>query len=181
VTSEAPWQRYEVPGSSQSTVVTKPAVIAALLKKAAHPLIVVAHEADFSEKPAANPVNFIIRIATAGKIPVIATPSTAPSLRNKGFNPVVTLSTMEIGSRLNDPGWCIPGSDQHPDLVLFIGFPYIMGWLLQSGLKSFAPKGVRFISIDRRYQPHCTLSFPNLSMDDWVANLSAIADEVGRT
>ena len=49
---------------------------------------------------------------------------------------------MEIGSRLNDPGWSIGDDHQHHDLVLFIGFPYSLGWLLQSGLKSFAPKGI---------------------------------------
>jgi CO dehydrogenase/acetyl-CoA synthase complex epsilon subunit len=181
LTDDTPWQRYEVPGSTQSTVVTKPAVIAALLKKAAHPLIVAAHLAEVPACTAGNPVEIIIRIADAGKIPVITTPSTAPAFRKRGYNPTATLSIMEIGSRLNDPGWSVSDDHQHPDLVLFIGFPYIMGWLLQSGLKSFAPKGIRFISIDQRYQPHCTLSLPNLPRDEWVTYLNAIADEVGCT
>jgi acetyl-CoA decarbonylase/synthase complex subunit epsilon len=181
MTSDDPWLRYEVPGSTQSTVVSKPAVIAALLKKAARPLIVVAHYAEVPAGPAGSPVEIIIRIADAGKIPVITTPSTAPAFRKRGFIPAATLSIMEIGSRLNDPGWGICDDHQHPDLVLFIGFPYSMGWLLQSGLKSFAPKGMRFVSIDQRYQPHCTLSFPNLSREEWVAQLNAIADEVGCT
>ena len=179
MTDEVPWQRYEVPGSTQSTVVTKPAVIAALLKKAINPLIVVAHHAGKPAGVAGNPVDTIIRIADAGKIPVITTPSTAQAFRKRGFTPTATLSMMEIGSRLNDPEWSISDDLQHPDLVLFIGFPYSMGWLLQSGLKSFAPKGIRFISIDQRYQPHCTLSFPNQSRDEWLTNLNAIADEVG--
>ena len=179
MTSDAPWQKYEVPGSTQATVVTKPAVISALLKKAVHPLIVVAHNADVPENIAGNPVEIIIRIADAGKIPVITTPSTAPAFRKRGFNPVATLSIMEIGARLNDPGWSISDDHQHPDLVLFIGFPYSMGWLFQSGLKSFAPDGIRFISIDQRYQPHCSLSFPNLSGEEWVTCLNTIADEVG--
>jgi len=181
VTSDAPWQRYEVAGSTQSTVVTKPVVIATLLKKAAHPLIVVAHDADVPGCTAGNPVDIIIRISDARKIPVITTPSTASAFRKRGCNPAATLSTMEIGSRLNDPDWSIGDDNQHPDLVLFIGFPYTLGWLLQSGLKSFAPKGLRFISIDQRYQPHCTFSFPNLSMDEWITYLNTIADEVGCT
>jgi CO dehydrogenase/acetyl-CoA synthase complex epsilon subunit len=180
VTSDDPWQRYEVPGSTQSTVVTKPSVIAALLKKAAHPLIVVAHRAEIPAGATGNPVEIIIRIADAGKIPVITTPPSSQAFRKRGFTPTATLSIMEIGSRLNDPEWS-PGNNHHPDLVLFIGFPYIMGWLLQSGLKSFAPKGIRFISIDQRYQPHCSLSFPNLTRDDWITQLNAIADEVGCT
>ncbi len=181
MTGNEPWLIYEVPGSSQATVVTKPAVIAALLKKAAHPLIVVAHYADVPANVPGSPVEIIIRIADAGKTPVITTPSTAPAFRKRGFNPAATLSIMEIGSRLNDPEW-IPGENhQHPDLVLFIGFPYSMGWLLQSGLKSFAPKGMRFISIDQRYQPHCNLSFPNLSREEWITQLNAIADEVSCT
>jgi CO dehydrogenase/acetyl-CoA synthase complex epsilon subunit len=178
VTGDTPWQRYEVPGSTQATVITKPGVVTALLKKAKHPLIVAAHNADVLTNPAGNPVELIIRIAEAAKIPVIATPSTSQAFRKRGLNPVATLSIMEIGSRLNDPAWSIRDDHEQPDLILFIGFPYIMGWLLQSGLKSFAPKGMRFISIDQRYQPHCTLSFPNLTGDEWIAQLNAIADEV---
>ncbi len=181
MTSETPWQRYEVPGSTQSTVITKAAVISALLKKATHPLIVVAHNADVSANSAGNPVEIIIRIADAAKVPVITTPSTAPAFRKRGFNPVAILSIMEIGSRLNDPAWSIEDDQEHPDLILFIGFPYLLGWLLQSGLKSFAPKGIRFVSIDQRYQPHCSLSFPNLTGDEWIAQLNAIADEVRRS
>jgi CO dehydrogenase/acetyl-CoA synthase complex epsilon subunit len=181
VTDDDPWQRYEVCGCNRSTVVTKPTVISALLKKATHPLIVVAHNAESPAGAEGNPVEIIIRIADAGKIPVIATPSTAPAFRKRGFTPIETLSIMEIGSRLNDPGWSVCDDHKHPDLVLFIGFPYIMGWLLQSGLKSFAPRGTRFISIDQHYQPHCTLSFPNLKREEWVSHLNSIAGEVGCT
>lgn len=179
MTSEIPWQRYEVPGSAQATVVTRPAVIATLLKKATHPLIVVAHNTDAPAGASGNPVDIIIRIAGPGKIPVITTPSSAPAFRKRGFNPAAVLSAMEIGTRLNDPGWVVSSDYGHPDLVLFIGFPYITGWLLQSGLKSFAPRGTRLISIDQRYQPHCTMSFPNLSSDEWISMLNAVADEVG--
>lgn len=180
MTDDTPWQRYEVPGSTRAVVVTKPAVIAALLNKAAHPLIAAAHYTDIPGCLQKNPVEIIIQIADAGKIPVIATPSTAPAFRKRGFNPAAILSIMEIGSRLNDPEWNIKGNPPHHDLVLFIGFPYSMGWLLQSGLKSFAPRSIRFISIDQRYQPHCTLSFPNLSRDEWLSHLNLIADGVGR-
>ena len=179
MSSDAPWQRYEVPGSTRATVISKPEVVASLLKKAKSPLIVVAHEIDQPGTPSPGPVDLIIRISREAGVPVVATPSAAPSLRKQGFDPVLTLSTMEIGTRINDPGWSAPGTHGHPDIVVLIGFPYIMGWLLESGLKSFAPEGMRFISIDRRYQPHCNFSFPNQSMDEWISNLSAIATGVG--
>jgi len=178
MTDEKPWLRYEVSGSSCATIVTKAAVIAGLLKHAKHPLIVVAHDIGAPEAGSVNPVAVIIDIAGSTGTPVVATPSAVPSLRREGFSPVVILSLMETGARLNDPGWNATGAPEGHDLVLFIGIPYSTGWLLLSGLKSFAPGKVRFISIDRHYQPHCNLSFPNLSPQAWTEQLSEIAREV---
>lgn len=173
-----PWLRYEVPGSTCATVVTMAAVIAGLLKRSKHPLIVIAHDVGTQDAGSGNPVAFIIEIAGSTGTPVVATPSAVPSLRKEGFTPVMVLSLMEIGARLNDPGWNAAGLPEGHDLVLFFGIPYATGWLLLSGLKSFAPVGVRFISIDRHYQPHCNLSFPNLSPQAWAEQLSDIAREV---
>jgi CO dehydrogenase/acetyl-CoA synthase complex epsilon subunit len=170
--------RYEVPGSTCATVVTKAAVIAGLLKRAKHPLIVVAHDVGTPDAGSGNPVAIIVDIAGSTGTPVVATPSAVPPLRKENFSPAMVLSLMEIGDRLNDPGWNAAGSPEGHDIVLFFGIPYGTGWLLLSGLKSFAPRGVRFISIDRHYQPHCNLSFPNLSLDAWAGQLLEIAKEV---
>ena len=180
MTEETPWLRYEVPGSTCATVVTKPAVVSGLLKKAKNPLIVVAHTIDMPDMKARNPTDIIIDIANSTGTPVIVTPSAAPSFRKKGYSPIKVLSLMETGARLNDPGWSVSGGPERHDLVLFIGIAYGTGWLLQSGLKSFAPKGMRFISIDRHYQPHCNLSFPNLQEETWLLQLEAIAEEVSK-
>jgi CO dehydrogenase/acetyl-CoA synthase complex epsilon subunit len=178
LTDDNPWMRYEVPGSARATVVIKPAVIASLLKRAKHPLIVVAHGIGTPDTGSENAVSIIIDIAGSTCTPVIATPSAVPSLRKKGYSPVKVLSLMETGARLNDPCWNATGAPEGHDLVLFIGIPYGTGWLLQAGLKSFAPGKMRIISIDRHYQPHCNLSFPNLSPQAWEEQLSDIAREV---
>jgi CO dehydrogenase/acetyl-CoA synthase complex epsilon subunit len=178
LTDERPWLRYEVSGSTSATVITKASVIASLLKRAKHPLIVVSHDIETSETGSGSPVAIVVDIAGSTGTPVVATPSAVPSLRKEGFSPVRVLSLMETGARLNDPCWNATGSSEGHDLVLFIGIPYGTGWLLLSGLKSFAPAGVRFISIDRHYQPHCNLSFPNLTPQVWAEQLSDIAREV---
>jgi len=172
--------RYEVPGSACATVITKPAIVAGLLKRAKNPLIVVAHTMDLPDMGSRNPTDLIIDIANSTGTPVIITPSAVPSFRKRGFSPAKVLSLVETGARLNDPGWSISGRSDSHDLVLFVGISYSTGWLLQSGLKSFAPDGMRFISIDRHYQPHCNLSFPNLSLDTWIEHLEEIAREVRR-
>jgi CO dehydrogenase/acetyl-CoA synthase complex epsilon subunit len=178
LTDDAPWMRYEVQGSTCATVVTKPAVVASLLKRAKNPLIVVAHDLDIPGAGSDDPTDIVIDIARSTCTPIIVTPSAIPSFRKRGFPPVKVLSLMEIGARLNDPCWNVSGGPERHDLVLFIGISYGTGWLLQSGLKSFAPKGTRFISLDRHYQPHCSLSFPNLSQGTWIEQLSEIAREV---
>ncbi len=170
--------RYEIPGNACATVITKPGVVAALLKRAKNPLIVVAHAMDLPTRDTGNPTDLIIDISRSTGTPVIVTPSGLPSFRKRGFSPAKVLSLMETGARLNDPGWSVTNGSGGHDLVLFIGISYGTGWLLQSGLKSFAPEGMRFISIDRHYQPHCNLSFPNLTVDTWIEQLEEIAREV---
>jgi len=179
MSSDAPWQRYEVPGSTRATVISKPDVVVSLLKKAKCPLIIVGHDIVQHGLTSPGPVDIIATISREGGIPLVATPSAASSFRKLGFTPALTLSAMEIGTRINDPDWSAPGMHAHPDLVILVGFSYIMGWLLESGLKSFAPDGTRMISIDRRYQPHCNFSFPNQTIEEWTSNLSAIAAGVG--
>ena len=83
---------------------------------------------------------------------------------------------VEITQRLQDPGWeGLDGKGPY-DLVLVMGLPYYLGWLILSGLKHFS--SVKTISVDRYYQPHASWSFPNLSMKDWSENLKVIISKV---
>ena len=171
-----PWLKAETPGPTKASVITKPEVVFAMIKKAKCPILVVGHKAaeiDFGDKKL---VDYVIRIAQAGKIPVIATAQTMSEFIKRGFQPAAWMSAMDIGNRLADPLWSASAEGPH-DLALFIGLPYNMEWLILSGLKSFATH-LKTISLNRFYQPHSNWSFSNLSPEEWHKNLETIAQKV---
>ena len=175
--SAEPWQRAEVPGTVKAFVITKPEVVIAMLRKAKHPIFVVGHEVAEIDLGGEKPIDYVIRIAKATKVPVVATAQTVAEFLKRDFKPAAFMSAMEIGSRLTDPGWSVAGEGTPHDLALILGIPYYMEWVIESGLKSFAPN-LRTISLNRFYQPHCNWSFPNLSLENWRKNLELIAQKV---
>jgi CO dehydrogenase/acetyl-CoA synthase epsilon subunit len=50
--------------------------------------------------------------------------------------------------------------------------------VIEAGLASFARGHLKIISLDRLYHPHCDLSLPNQTREEWEENLGAIAGEV---
>ncbi|MEM2866208.1 MAG: CO dehydrogenase/acetyl-CoA synthase complex subunit epsilon [Candidatus Hadarchaeales archaeon] len=174
-----PWQRAEIPGPVKAVLITRPEVVAALIKRAKRPLFVLG-TGSLEGNGEKSPLDYAVRIARAGKVPVVATAHTATELRKKGLQPAARMAMVEICSRLTDPKWSLHGDGQPHDLVLMLGLgPYYMEWLMGSGLKSFAPH-LRTISLNRVYQPHCSWSFPNLSVEEWYKNLEKIAEELER-
>ena len=174
----APWQKYEIPGPVKAVLIVKPEMVSSLLKRAKNPIFLVGHKATEIGLKGKRPIDYVIRMARATGIPVVATAHTVASFLEKGFNPTAYMTAMDIGNRLIDPKWNILGREGPHDLALILGLPYYMGWLIESGLKSFAYKHLKTISLDRYYQPHCNWSFPNLSIEDWYKNLDIILQRV---
>lgn len=172
-----PWQRAEVPGPKKALVIKTPEVVPSMINKAKRPIFIVGHETvevDLGDK---KPIDYVIRIAKAAKIPVVATAQTVAEFLKRNFQPDAWMSAMDIGARLTDPSWSVSGEGGPHDLALILGIPYYMEWVIESGLKSFVPN-LKTISLDRFYQPHCSWSFPNLPLEDWRKNLEMIAKKV---
>ena len=172
-----PWQKAEIPGPKKALVIKKPDVVPAMIERAKRPIFIVGHEAAEGNLRDKKPIDHVIRIARAAKIPVVATAQTVAEFLKRDFQPDAWMSAMDICNRLTDPGWSISGEGGPHDLALLLGIPYYMEWVIESGLKSFAPN-LRTISLDRFYQPHCSWSFPNLSLEDWHENLELITKKV---
>lgn len=170
-------QGTEISGPIKAIVIKKPGMVQTMIRKAKRPIFVVGHEAAEVDLEDKRPIDYVVRIAKAANVPVVATAQTVAEFLKRDFQPDAWMSAMDIGTRLTDPMWSISGEGAPHDLALLIGIPYDMAWLIESGLKSFAPN-LRTISLDRFYQPHCSLSFPNLSLDDWHKNLELIAQKV---
>ena len=173
-----PWHRAEISGPTKALAITKPKVVLTLIKRAERPILVVGHEAAETDLGGKKPIDYAIRIARSANIPVVATAQTINEFIKRGFQPAAWMSAMDIGNRLSDPEWGTSGYGEPPDLALFLGLPYHMGWVILSGLKHFAPH-LKTISLDRFYQPHSNWSFSNISPEDWCKNLEMVAQGVG--
>ena len=84
MSSAEPWQTAEVSGPKKATVITKPAMVRAVINHARHPLLIIGNRAasiDIGEKKF---VDYLIDLARVHKIPVIATGHVNKSLRTGG-------------------------------------------------------------------------------------------------
>ena len=100
-----PWQTAEIAGPKKAHVITKPAVVVAMIKKAKRPILTVGYktvEIELGEKKA---IDSVINLAKAAEIPVVATAHTVGEFLKRGFHQAGWMSAMDIGNRLKDPDW----------------------------------------------------------------------------
>jgi acetyl-CoA decarbonylase/synthase complex subunit epsilon len=173
-----PWQKAEIAGPKKALLILKPEVVAAMVKRAKRPILVVGHLAaeDYSED--ARMIDYAIRISDTAGIPVVATAHVSSEFVKRNFKPTASMPAMDIGDRLVDSEWKgLDGAGSY-DLALFMGLPYYMGFTILSGLKHFSTN-LKTISLDRFYNPHATWSFPNLSVKDWKESLEIMVNKLG--
>jgi CO dehydrogenase/acetyl-CoA synthase complex epsilon subunit len=173
------WLRAETPAIVRATLIEKPVVAAKLLKRAKSPVIVIGHEAAAGEE--AGILDPIARIASATGAPIVATGGVSGRLGKIGIRASIVLSAMEAGDRLLDPAWRPAPGRNPPDYAFILGVPFAIASVIEAGLASFARDHLKIVSLDRLYHPHCDLSLPNQSREEWEKNLEAIAREVEKT
>lgn len=168
-----PWQCAEIAATKKANAIQKPEIAVALIKKAAHPILVVGSYATERYMEGRPLIEFIIDLANASKIPVVATAQMVGEFLKRGYTPAGYMSAMDIGQRLVDPQWKgIDGKGVH-DVAIFVGMPYYMESLILSGLKHFAPQ-LKTITLDNLYHPHASWSYPNVSLEAWAENLKVM-------
>jgi len=171
-----PWQCAEVAATKKANPITKPEVAVAMIKRSAHPILVVGSNATERCMEGKLLIEYLIDFATASKVPVVATAHMVGEFLKRGFEPAGFMSAMDIGNRLVDPEWQGIDGKGHPDLALFVGLPYYMEALILSGLKHFAPN-LKTITLDNVYHPHASWSFPNAGEKDWAENLTVMTSK----
>jgi acetyl-CoA decarbonylase/synthase complex subunit epsilon len=165
-----PWQTAEIAGPKKALVITKPEVVAAMIKKAKHPILIVGHKAAEIELGDKNLIDYMIELAKKANIPVVATAHMIREFLKRGYTPAGWMPAVDIGNRLTDPEWSGLDGKGPYDLALFVGLPYYMEWTILSGLKHFAPN-LKTVTLDNVYHPHANSSFPNISEKVWMKNL----------
>ncbi len=173
-----PWQTAEIPGPKKALVFAKPEVVVTMMKTAKRPILIVGHETVSISIGEEKVIDYVIRMAKASGIPVVATAHIFGEFVKRGFQPATWMSAMDITNRLQDPEWKgLDGVGQY-DLALFIGIPYYMESVILSSLKH-ASSDLKTVSLGRFYQPHATCSFSNFSLRHWIGCLKVIISGLG--
>jgi acetyl-CoA decarbonylase/synthase complex subunit epsilon len=174
-----PWQTAEIPGPKKASVIAKPDVVAAMIKKAKHPILIVGHKAAEIELEDKKLIDYLIDFARNADMPIVATAHIIGEFLKRDYKPAGWMPVVNIGNRLVDPEWMgIDGEGPH-DLALLVGLPYYMEWTILSGLKHFAPH-LKTITLDNVYHPHASWSFPNISEEKWIENLKVLIEKFRR-
>jgi len=173
-----PWQTAEIAGPQKANVIPKAEVVAAMIKRAKRPILVVSYLSTKTNKDTGKMIEYAIRMNKACGIPIVATAHTIKDFVKQGFNQATQMNAMDIGNRLKDPTWNGLDGKGPYDVALFMGLPYYMEFVILSGLKHFS-KNLKTISLDRYYNPHASWSFPNLKVEEWNQSFETIINNLG--
>jgi acetyl-CoA decarbonylase/synthase complex subunit epsilon len=171
-----PWQCAEIAATKKANPITKPEVVVAMIKKAAHPILVAGSNATERYMEGRPLIDYLIDFARASGVQVVATAHMVGEFLKRGYEPAEFMSAMDIGNRLVDPEWQGIDGKGHPDLALFVGLPYYMEALILSGLKHFAPD-LKTMTLDNMFHPHASWSFPNAGLEEWANNLKVMTSK----
>jgi acetyl-CoA decarbonylase/synthase complex subunit epsilon len=162
-----------IPGPKKAHIFPKPAIAAMMMKRAKRCLLVVGSKAPLMKTNDGNLVDSAIRISKKGNISVATTGHTVSEFLKRGSKCTQSIQVMNLGDRLRDPSWEGFDGGGPYDLVVFTGFPYYIEWLVQSGLKNFAPD-LRTISLEETYQPNASWSLGMLPKGGWEEAIDEI-------
>ena len=80
-----PWQTAEICGPKKASVISKPEVADAMIKRAKNPVMIIGHlaaEIDLDDK---KMIDCLLELARSGNIPIIATGHTNRDLLKRGY------------------------------------------------------------------------------------------------
>ena len=170
-------QTAEIAGPTNANIFPNGNVAASLISKAKRPLLVVGSHSVKIETNDGDLIDSAIRAMTNPKVSVVATAHMVGEFRKRGAEKANSLSLFVLGKYLSDPEWKGFDGKGAYDTVVFVGFPYYMEWLVESGLKNFA-MSLRTISLDRNYQPNAKWSLGWMPEPDWKESIEIIVSRL---
>jgi acetyl-CoA decarbonylase/synthase complex subunit epsilon len=165
-----PFEMAQIPGPEMAKPYL-PKVIAAIIKKAKRPLLVVGAEL-FDD-----PVMFdkAIEIGKTG-IPIAATAHSVKGFVDRDYmNNVYQIGLHPLTSYLRFEDWKgLDGQGQY-DVVIFMGIFYKFANAMFSNLKHFN-RNIKRVSIDRYYHVNANMTFGNMAFnsDDYHAAMDEV-------
>ncbi len=172
------WQRGEIPGPIKAFAIKEPRTIATILKRAKRPLLVAGHKILEYRDKGIDLVEYLGELSRLIGGRIVATSHVVTEFRARGYE-AYFIPPMELLDRLMDPEWKGLDGEGNYDLVVFIGMYYYMEWLILSGLKHFAYKHLKTVTLDPYYQPHANWSLPNMPVEKWIKYLDELKHRLG--
>ena len=80
-----PWQKAEIAGPKKALLILKPEVVAAMVKRAKRPLLVVGHLAPEEYSDGTKMIDYAIRMSRTAGVPVVATAHTTSEFVKRKF------------------------------------------------------------------------------------------------
>jgi acetyl-CoA decarbonylase/synthase complex subunit epsilon len=173
--STKPWQKSAV-NPKLGVAMKEPVQLAKILKKATRPLIVVGALADKVEvNDGKTMLDLLIELGKT--IPIVATSNISKAFLDKGFDPPVIMTAVNITNRLSDPDWKgFDGKGQY-DVVVYTGMTIYLALQMLNRLKHYAPK-MKTISLERFFIPNASIGLANLKVDKWKEGMKAFMEEM---
>ncbi len=125
-----PWQCAEIASTKKANPIQKPEIAVAMIKKAARPLLIVGSRVVTQSIGGKSVIDFIIDLANASKVPVVATAHIVGDFVKRGYQPAAFMTAMDISNRIVDRTWQGLDGKGHPNLVMYVGLPYSMESLI---------------------------------------------------
>jgi acetyl-CoA decarbonylase/synthase complex subunit epsilon len=166
-------QTAEIAGPKKAFIIPKPEVAASMIKRAKRPLLVVGSDSPNIETKDGDLIDTVIRLLKHSKFNVAATGHIIKVFKERGAEGAYSMPLMNLGDRLRDPHWDGFDGEGQYDLVVFVGLPYYLEWLVLNGLKSFA-MNLTTMSLDRTYQPNARWSIGMVREEEWKEVLDKI-------
>ncbi len=161
-----------VGGPLQAKIFPNVGVAANLIKSAKRPLLIVGSEATEKKTNDGDIIDSAIRAMKNKKLTVVATGHLVGEFRKRGVEEANSMPLFVLGKYLSDSEWKGFDGEGQYDMAVFIGYPYYMEWLVESGLKNFTK--LRTISLDRTYQPNAQWSLGWMPVPDWQESINTI-------
>ena len=168
-----PWQTAEIPGPIKAFVITEPSRIASILKSARRPLFIIGNS--FDDKALENGiVASILDIAKSIDAYIAVYGPLFKQMKGSNYDKIKLVPSMEVVDRVRDSSWKGFDGKGNYDVVVFMGFPYYFQWLMLSGMKHYADRRIRTLSLDPYYHPNATISLNNMDIDKWLNFISEL-------
>ena len=172
-----PGATAEIAGPKKALLISKPNIAASMIKRAKRVLLVIGSQSPKIETIDGDLVDSVARLSKAVGMDIAVTGHLIGEFRKRGIDNTYSMPIMSVGERLRDTDWKgLDGSSPY-NLVIFLGHPYYMAWLVLNGLKHFAPH-LTTMSLGASYQPNASWSTGSITKEKWKTEFNTIIESL---